>query len=245
MEKVKYTILVVLATLGVLFVIIMLIPDDESDQETQSGQETAVVQEDSEVDESEAGLDSESESVDEEATEEESDKEEADEEEAEPETEEADKEDNGLNIPASEISDKSLKFKSTTLDNKNVTQSVFSDYDLTIVHVWGTFCQPCIAEMGDYAKLYKELPDNVNLIAIICDVYDGIDSNVSDAKDILKYAGAEFENLRISDDVYDIIGGLQYIPSSFFVDGEGHIIGEIMDGADFNDTKKKLDSYLD
>ena len=40
----------------------------------------------------------------------------------------------------------------------------------------------------------KKLPDNVNLIAIISDVYDGIDSTVPDPYSILKDAGAKFVN---------------------------------------------------
>ena len=131
------------------------------------------------------------------------------------------------------------------MDNDKITQDIFSGYDITVVHVWGTFCGPCIAEMGDYADFYKDLPDNVNMIAIICDVYDGIDSNVSEAKDILKDADADFTNLRTSDDLYDVIGEFQYVPSSFFVDGEGHIIGSMMDGVGFEDTKKRLEGYLE
>ena len=149
-----------------------------------------------------------------------------------------------VSIPSSEISDDEIRFMTVSLDNKEVTQEIFSDYDLTVVHVWGTFCQPCIDEMGDYAALYKELPDNVNLIAIITDVYDGIDSNVSDAESILKDAGAEFANLRTSDDLYDITESLEYIPASFFVDGSGHVIGSMMEGAGFDETKSRLDSYL-
>ena len=150
-----------------------------------------------------------------------------------------------INIPASEISDRKMVFKSVTLDNREIDQEIFSDYDITIVHVWGTFCTPCIAEMGDYAELYKGLPDNVNLIAVVCDVYDGMDSNVQDAEKILKNAGADFINIRVSEDLYDTISSVQYVPSSFFVDKEGHIVGSMLDGAGINETKRRLSRYLD
>ncbi len=247
MEKVRYTILVALATLGVLFIILMIIPEDEDITDPAGGQETAEVQEyaDDEDDEDiEAGSDEEEADTDIEEAEEEAEA--VEEQEAEDKPDE--KEDAGntvsVNIPDSEISDKALSFRTSSLDNKEVTQDIFSDYDITVVHVWGTFCQPCIAEMGDYAKFYKDLPDNVNLIAVVCDVYDGIDSNVSEANDILSDAGAKFKNLRTSDDLYDVIGSFQYVPSSFFVDKNGHIIGEMMDGASFSDTKSRLEGYL-
>lgn len=150
-----------------------------------------------------------------------------------------------VNIPDSALSSNTIRFKTVSLDDKEITQDIFSDYDLTIVHVWGTYCQPCISEMGDYAQLYKGLPDNVNLIAIVCDVYDGINNNVSSANRILSDAGAEFTNLRVSDDVYNLISGLQYIPSSFFVDREGHMVGELLSGATYSETVAQLNKYLE
>ncbi len=150
-----------------------------------------------------------------------------------------------VNIPESELGGETFKFRSTTLDNKVVTDDIFKDYDLTIVFVWGTYCGSCIAEMGDYAELYKDLPDNVNLVGLVCDVYDGLDNNVDTAHEILDDAGAKFTNIATSDSNYDLVFAFQYVPSSFFVDREGRIVGKLMEGAKFKDTKKRLDSYLE
>ncbi len=236
-EKIKKALVVALATLGVLFIIIMLIPDDE---ESYEDTETAVVQEETDSGETETTEDSESVETEETDSDKTGDGEAADEE------TEDDKKGNSVTvkIPSSEVSDNKIAFKTVSLDNETVTDDIFSDYDITVVHVWGTFCQPCIAEMGDYARFYSKRPDNVNLIAIVCDVYDGIDSNVSAANDILGDAGAKFLNLRTSDDLYDLVGGFQYVPSSFFVDRDGHLIGEMMDGANFEMTMERLEGYI-
>ena len=236
-EKIKNALVVALATLGVLFIIIMLIPDDE---ESYEDTETAVVQEETDSGETETTKDSESVETEETDSDKTGDGEAADEE------TEDDKKGNSVTvkIPSSEVSDNKIAFKTVSLDNETVTDDIFSDYDITVVHVWGTFCQPCIAEMGDYARFYSKRPDNVNLIAIVCDVYDGIDSNVSAANDILGDAGAKFLNLRTSDDLYDLVGGFQYVPSSFFVDRDGHLIGEMMDGANFEMTMERLEGYI-
>ncbi len=239
-EKIKNTLVVALATLGVLFIIIMLIPDDE---ESYEDTETAVVQEETDSGETETTEDSESVETEETDTDKTGDGEDAY---AADEETEDDKKGNSVTvkIPSSEVSDNKIAFKTVSLDNETVTDDIFSDYDITVVHVWGTFCQPCIAEMGDYARFYSKCPDNVNLIAIVCDVYDGIDSNVSAANDILGDAGAKFLNLRTSDDLYDLVGGFQYVPSSFFVDRDGHLIGEMMDGANFEMTMERLEGYI-
>ncbi len=251
LKTLKKVVVIILATLGVLFIALMLMPDDE---ETDDTVETVAEQDDAETDvteeadvpedvqEDEAATE-ESVVTDNSATEESSEDAASDQEEAQT-TDDSTGNTVTVSIPDSEIPDRVLNFKTVSLDGDVVTQDIFADYDITVVHIWGTFCGPCIAEMGDYASFYKELPDNVNLVGLICDVYDGIDSNVSDANDILGDAGAEFLNMRTSDDLYDVTGSIQYVPSSFFVDREGHIIGEIMDGANFEMTKERLAGYL-
>ncbi len=252
-EKIKTIIVTVLATLGVLFIIIMLMPDDEEDDavpddvhQTVSVQEVALAENASEsVDGQETSDHQEEENVIENA--------------AEP-AEAQDTSDHQtpsgsqntssgntvtVNIPENELSDKTVTFKTSTLDDEEVSQDIFSGYDITLVHVWGTYCQPCIAEIGDYGALYNELPDNVNIIGIVVDVYDGIDTNVSQAYEILDGKGVGFTNLRVSDEVYNIISGLQFVPSSFFVDREGHMVGSVMDGAAFKETLNRLNGYLD
>ena len=248
-NKVKTIIITVLATLGVLFIILMLIPDDEDEapvsetvetQEVQESQDTQEVQDDqepSEAKDTREEQDDQNEPVEQEIPQSEED------------TEEAPAGDLNaavvtVDIPASELSDKKLKFTTKTLDGKKVDQNIFSDYDITLVHVWGTYCGPCIAEMGKYANFYETRPENVNLVGIICDVYDGIDNNADDANEILSDAGAGFMNLRTSDSIYDITEEIQVIPSSFFVDREGHIIGEMMMGRNYDATISRLNGYL-
>ena len=268
LKTIRNVIIGILAVLGVVFIIFMLLPDDEDEDVSVSQQTTATSTND------QSGQDTAGDEDEDETPVQTQDNEPAQYEDDEPgegfAQASADSDEPGegfaqaasgsddsatagstggntvtVNIPASELSGGTVRFKTLTLDNEEITQDVFSDYDITIVHVWGTYCQPCISEMGDYAELYRELPDNVNLIAIVCDVYDGIDRNVSAANSILGDAGAEFVNLRTSDDIYDLIAGLQYIPSSFFVDRDGHLIGAMLNGASYSDTVAKLADYLE
>ncbi len=245
MKKFAKILIIILAVLGVLFLVLMFLPDDDDSAEVngQASEETQADGEASavfEIPESQGqGIaiagGSESEGTGSENT-------------ADP----ADTPATGSNgaavtvsIPDSELSEGTISFKTTTLDGSSLDESIFSDYDITVVHVWGTFCGPCIAEMGDYAAFYKEIPSNVNLIGVVCDVYDGLDNNVDSAYDILNSAGAGFTNLRTSDSIYNVTASFQYVPSSFFVDSNGHVIGEMLDGASFEDTITRLNSYLE
>ncbi|MCR4705807.1 MAG: TlpA family protein disulfide reductase [Lachnospiraceae bacterium] len=240
-NKVIYTILIMVGTffftLGMVFVVFLFWPDD--DKEEVAKQETVVEET---VDEDEAPA-SEDGQIDDESsaaagTMEDSGKEDTS-------GQEASSENNAsVNIPASELSKSKLRFRTTSLDGNKVTQDIFSDYDITIVHVWGTYCGACINGMPDYVALDRELPGNVNLIGLIVDTYDGIDNNVSYAEEIMSSAGAQFMNLRFSDDLYDVVSGIQVIPTSFLVDREGHIIGKMMAGQSCSKVKKRLESYL-
>lgn len=257
LKKIRNVAIAVLAILGVLFVILMLLPDDEegadSDETQYEVQESVTEDSDEAMDVETTGQQAQAESSEvavsdggdaatgkDDAT-------------ADTATDNGDEVSEAnveggntvsVNIPASDISDNVLKFKTLTLDNKEVTQDIFADYDLTVVHMWGTYCMPCIKEMGDYAAFYKDLPDNINMIAIVVDVYDGIDNNVSFANKILGDAGAEFVNIRVSDSLYDLLKSIQYVPSSAIVDSNGHIVGQVMDGASFEETKSRLNGYL-
>lgn len=233
-KKIGYTALVVLATLGVLFIVVMLMPEPEEEKT-----ETA------EVIESETQKDVPSEE------EEEPEETELPEQETETKEEAAAKEEEttsagaaAVQIPSDELSEETLTFQTTTLDGEKATNEIFSDYDITVVHVWGTYCGPCIEEMPEVASYYLELPANINMVGLLVDVYDGIETNEEAAWEILNDAGAEFMNLRTSDTLYDILGQIQFVPTSFLVDKEGHLIGSLLEGVPFQDVMERVEEYI-
>ncbi len=150
----------------------------------------------------------------------------------------------GVNIDPSLITSNVISFTTTDLVGNTVTSDIFGNYDLTLVHIWGTYCGPCLREIGSYGDLYRELPENVNMIGLVCDVYDGQDGNVEYAKQILTDNNVTFQNLRISTELYDVLYSIDYVPSSFFVDRDGHLIGQMLDGVGYESTVEVLNGYL-
>ena len=255
LQKIGYVLLIALATLGVLFIVLMLIPEEkeeasgrrytaeeeEEDEEDSSEKEDRQDGKKEDREEKEAGEEKEEKESEEEAAEEISGaEEESGEEPAEEESTVL-----PVNIPAGALSKNTLSFKTVTLEGEPVDSSIFADYDLTICHFWGSYCQPCIMEMPDYAELYDALPDNINLIGILSDVYEGIDNNVDTAEDILRDSGASFTNLRLSDSLYTVSSWFNQVPSAFFVDSEGHVVGEVMNGKFIGDVVERLEDYLE
>ncbi len=254
-DKIKLVIVTVLATLGVLFVILMLLPDDESEAQgtdnpgiEETASSVAAEGSESHTDGSEIGEENTETEETRETEEENREDPNKPEENAEEDDHAAEVENGGnrveVNIPDSALSDWTVSFKTAALDGETVTDDIFSDYDITVVHVWATYCDSCIDEMGDYAAFYKELPDNLNFIGIVNDVYDGLDNNVQIAGQILCDSKAEFMNLRISDSIYETTSSVYVLPSTFFVDRNGHVIGGLLEGAGPDDVKKELGRYL-
>lgn len=116
-------------------------------------------------------------------------------------------------------------------------QSIFADYTLTMVNVWGTFCGPCLKEMPDLGEIHEEYePKGVNLVGIVVDVQDQnlnvIEDQAKLAQEIADGTGADYTHLIISRDLIDaVLNRFDSIPVSFFVDKDGTIVSEFYVGS--------------
>ena len=99
-----------------------------------------------------------------------------------------------------------------------------------------TWCSSCIAELPDLAQLSGEVSeDGVQILTIVADtVFDGAISQeaVELSKKIRESAGVGYPML-IPDDVLlnGRLKGINAYPETFFVDGDGNIVGSIYYGA--------------
>lgn len=126
-------------------------------------------------------------------------------------------------------------FSAETLDGKTVTEAIFSEADLTVVNLWGTFCGPCIQEMPTLGTLHEEL-ENVQFLGIVLDCndqYGGVDPDQAAlAADIMEQAGAAYPSLVLNQSLAMIgMANFQYIPTTLFVDKSGNVVGSEIVGA--------------
>ncbi|MDD2297243.1 MAG: hypothetical protein PHX79_05455, partial [Sphaerochaetaceae bacterium] len=47
-------------------------------------------------------------------------------------------------------------FWTLDLEGNEITETIFSPYQLTLVNIWATFCSPCLQEMPALAELRNE-----------------------------------------------------------------------------------------
>ena len=135
-------------------------------------------------------------------------------------------------------------FTTEDLDGNEVTESILKDKDVTMINIWGTFCPPCIEEMPELAKLSASLPENAQIIGILCDVSLNDKSALQDAKSIVSKAGTNYPCLLLNDSLTDYLSQFMYVPTTIFVDSEGNQIGEPVVGADFNAYTVRLQKVI-
>lgn len=113
------------------------------------------------------------------------------------------------------------RFTSTTLSGVEVSDDIFSDYDLTMVNIWATWCSPCVKEMPDLAQLYTMLPDSMNMFTICSDA----STSEELALTILEDCSAEFDTVIANDEVNsNILSRISAFPTSIFVDSSGEVM---------------------
>ena len=138
------------------------------------------------------------------------------------------------------------KFETKGVDGKDYTEKVFSDYDLTLVNVFTTWCSPCVNEIPELEKLYEEMKEKG--VGVVGVVLDTVGDDAKQNEDTVKKAGVLKEKTKAS---YPFLvpdstmmngrlNGVSAFPETFFVDKEGNIVGETYSGSHTLDGWKEI-----
>lgn len=136
-------------------------------------------------------------------------------------------------------------FTAKDLEGNEITEAVFSEKDVTMVNIWGTFCSPCVNEMPELAEISEGMPENQQMLGLVIDVADESDPNYELAKQILEKAGVSYSQIIANDDFADFLNYIAAVPTTVFVDKEGKILGDAVVGADVDSYKKRLEDYAE
>ena len=133
-------------------------------------------------------------------------------------------------------------FNAKTLDGKEISDSVFADYDLTMINIWATYCGPCKAEMKDLAELYESLPEGTNMLSICTDGEDEADL----AQQIMDKNNCQFPVLLPNDQLTDsLLNYITGVPTTYFVDSFGNVVGDpIVGSRSQEDYRKELEERM-
>ena len=141
-----------------------------------------------------------------------------------------------------------VTFEATTLDGETITSDIFADSKLTMLNVWATYCNPCLNEMPDLAEVAVAY-DSVDfqLLGILSDVsVFSEDAALSEAKDLVAETGATtYQHLLLNESLYNnLVGAIDSVPTTFFVNQEGELLGYIVGAHDKETWESVINELL-
>lgn len=143
-----------------------------------------------------------------------------------------------------------VEFKAKSLKDEDIDQSIFKKSKLTLVNLWGTTCPPCLHEMPELEKLAASYDsENFQVLGIVLDTFmnaEGkIEGNVENANKVVGETGVNYTNLIPNETLFNTLKNVQVMPTTFFVDKEGNILGDVILGAkDEAGFKEYVEKYL-
>lgn len=149
---------------------------------------------------------------------------------------------NGASVPAGQSMTASgtasiAPLSTKTIDGTDFSEKDFSDYDLTMVNVFATWCTACVQEIPDLEKLRQEMKDKgVNVVGVVTDTRDESGEENQEAIEKAKLIQAKTKAgypFLIPDSSYlnGRVKNLQAMPETFFVDKNGNIVGDSYSGS--------------
>ena len=110
-------------------------------------------------------------------------------------------------------------FELKSLEGKNVK---LSDYrgKAVLLNFWATWCAPCKIEMPWFVELNKKYQaQGLVIVGVAMD-----DSSEGEINKFAKEMGVNYPILLGKDSVGDAYGGVQFLPSTFYISREGKIV---------------------
>jgi peroxiredoxin len=114
------------------------------------------------------------------------------------------------------------EFSLEALDGKTVRLADFRGKGV-LLNFWATWCQPCKIEMPWFEELQREYrSQGLQVVGIAMD-----DASKEDIAKFAKEMGVNYPILLGKEAVGDAYGGVQFLPSTFFIDRDGKVVDRI------------------
>lgn len=128
-----------------------------------------------------------------------------------------------------------LSFTAKSVDGEEVTSDIFSNSKLTMINVWGTFCNPCLEEMPDLGEIAASFDSSeFQMIGIVSDVTEqSVQKDIDNAKQLIEETKADYLHLLNGDSLtQNLLAGVTAVPTTFFVKQDGEVLGYMVGAMD-------------
>jgi thiol-disulfide isomerase/thioredoxin len=143
-------------------------------------------------------------------------------------------------------------FMTQDLEGDSINDDYLSAYQLNMINIWATYCNPCLMEMPDLGKLNRDYHEHgFQIVGILTDAQDAslniIDDKLSLAREIVDKTAADYFHILPSADMINaFLAQVTAIPCTFFLTGEGEIVGSVYYGSrSYNDWEQIIVPLLE
>ena len=108
-----------------------------------------------------------------------------------------------------------------------------------VLNFWASWCGPCKSEMPDFNEVYQELGEDVQFLMI--NMTDGDRETVDTASEFIADQGYVFPVFYDTDSMAAYVYQAYSLPTSFFINAEGHVIAQATGAIDINTLQRGID----
>lgn len=136
-----------------------------------------------------------------------------------------------------------LDFTAIDVNGEEInSKELFAGHKYTMINCWCSWCGPCVNEMPELEEMSKRFEEKG--CAIVGLLFDGDEEEgLADGREILEDLGVTYTVLTPWEGIKQLLN-IQAVPTSFFVDENGQIIGEFIVGADLEGYEAQLAKLL-
>ena len=136
--------------------------------------------------------------------------------------------------------------KTVDIYGNAVSSALIADQKLVMVNVWATYCNPCISEMQGLGEIYRQLRDQgILIVGLLSDCSNADlspnETQTETARLIAESTQADYPHILPSKTIYrNVLTQIQAVPTTFFVDGAGNMVGRVYVGSRDADAWKEI-----
>jgi peroxiredoxin len=145
-----------------------------------------------------------------------------------------------LGAPRADVEDKvAPDFALQSIDGKTVRLSDFRG-KAVLLNFWATYCAPCRIEMPWFVELQdRYAAEGLQVVGVAMD-----DASPDDIETFASELGVNYPILVGEETVGNAFGGVQFLPSTFYIGRDGKVVGKVFGLKTNNEIEENIKKTL-
>lgn len=158
-----------------------------------------------------------------------------------------------VELPEDELNIKKIEpIDGTDFDQNPIEGTILEESGITMLNMWGTFCNPCIKEMPDLGEIHREYAKagkKFKVIGICTDInyFDGkIDEGLlRTGKEIVEKTKADYQHILPGEVIRNgFLSKITAVPTTLFVNDKGEVLKTVVGARTKNQFVDIIDELL-